>query len=126
GPRIGKNRIEPGPLPSLGGAAQMLPACGTLSCAAALPLPTQRSHPTANTMKRIPLPCWPPVVSSHRLFLPVVRFPLIATVLLSFLMAAPTLHAAETGALTGTVSNTATGNLLEGALVEIPGLGLRT
>src|SRR4026209_751074 len=34
------------------------------------------------------------------------------------------IQAAQTGLLTGTVSNTATGNLLEGAKVELPQLGL--
>jgi hypothetical protein len=34
--------------------------------------------------------------------------------------------AADPGTLTGTVSNTATGNLLEGAKVEIPSLGRST
>ena len=33
-------------------------------------------------------------------------------------------RAAEAGTLTGSVSNTATGNLLEGARVEVPQLGL--
>ena len=40
--------------------------------------------------------------------------------------AAPVAHAADTGILTGVVSNTATGNLLEGARVEIPQLSLST
>jgi TonB-dependent receptor len=35
------------------------------------------------------------------------------------------LRAAEVGVITGSVSNTATGNLLEGALIEIPTLSLR-
>ena len=35
-----------------------------------------------------------------------------------------TLRAADAGSVTGTVSNTATGNLLEGARIEIPQLGL--
>ena len=38
--------------------------------------------------------------------------------------ALPCIHAAETSVLTGSVSNTATGNLLEGARVELPRLGL--
>ncbi|MDO8539995.1 MAG: TonB-dependent receptor [Opitutaceae bacterium] len=37
---------------------------------------------------------------------------------------APVAHAAEMGALTGTVSNRATGNLLEGAKIELPQLGV--
>jgi TonB-dependent receptor len=37
---------------------------------------------------------------------------------------APLAHAADTGILTGVVSNTATGNLLEGARIEIPQLGV--
>lgn len=41
-------------------------------------------------------------------------------------LALATAAAAEPGTLTGTVSNTATGNLLEGAKVEIPVLGLST
>ncbi len=36
------------------------------------------------------------------------------------------LAAAEAGTITGTVSNTATGNLLEGAKIEVPKLGLST
>src|SRR5262245_60006703 len=36
----------------------------------------------------------------------------------------PDIRAAETGTLTGAVSNTATGNLLEGAKIELPRLGL--
>jgi TonB-dependent receptor len=35
-------------------------------------------------------------------------------------------HAAEAGSVTGAVSNTATGNLLEGARVEVPKLGIST
>jgi iron complex outermembrane recepter protein len=35
-------------------------------------------------------------------------------------------HAAEIGVITGAVSNTATGNMLEGARVEIPSLGVST
>jgi TonB-dependent receptor len=53
--------------------------------------------------------------------------------LVSFLLCladpVPELFAAEstgTGAISGTVSNTATGNLLEGAVVELPQLGLTT
>jgi len=38
--------------------------------------------------------------------------------------AEPTSATAATGVLTGTISNSATGNLLEGARVEIPILGL--
>jgi TonB-dependent receptor len=43
---------------------------------------------------------------------------------LALLLAAPCIRAADTGTLTGTVSNTATGNLLEGARIELPGPGL--
>jgi iron complex outermembrane recepter protein len=39
-------------------------------------------------------------------------------------MTLPASHAAEAGIVTGSVSNTATGNLLEGARVEVPQLGL--
>jgi iron complex outermembrane receptor protein len=38
----------------------------------------------------------------------------------------PGLRAAEAGAISGNVSNLATGNMLEGVRVEIPSLGLRT
>lgn len=43
---------------------------------------------------------------------------------LVFVLAISHTRAAETGSLTGTVSNTATGNLLEGARVALPQLGL--
>src|SRR5688572_4376065 len=38
-------------------------------------------------------------------------------------LAAPRIHAADTGVIAGTVSNAATGNLLEGARVTVPQLG---
>jgi iron complex outermembrane recepter protein len=44
----------------------------------------------------------------------------------AFTFAASPLRAAEAGTLTGTVSNSATGNLLVGARIEIPQLGLST
>ncbi len=45
-------------------------------------------------------------------------------VLVSSLALALPVRAAETGVVTGTVSNTATGNLLEGAKIAVPALGL--
>ena len=42
----------------------------------------------------------------------------------AFVWLSPLGRCAETGSLTGSVSNTATSNLLEGARVEVPGLGL--
>jgi TonB-dependent receptor len=45
---------------------------------------------------------------------------------LALALIAPFMPAAEVGTLTGSVSNTATGNLLEGAKVEIAQLGLTT
>ena len=51
--------------------------------------------------------------------------PAFAVVALLFALLSPVAHAADAGAtLTGTVSNTATGNLLQGARVEVPKLGL--
>ncbi len=50
----------------------------------------------------------------------------LAALLLAFAFPAGALRAAEGGQLTGAVSNTATGNMLEGAKVELPALGLRT
>ena len=38
--------------------------------------------------------------------------------------ASPLAHAADAGSVTGSVSNTATGNLLEGARITVPALGL--
>jgi TonB-dependent receptor len=49
-----------------------------------------------------------------------------AATLLAFAFFVPVLRAADGGTLAGSVSNTATGNLLEGAKVELPSLGLRT
>ena len=48
-------------------------------------------------------------------------FPFTFTLLLPLFFAAPTAHAAT---LTGNISNVATGNLLEGAQVAVPSLGL--
>src|SRR5687767_14092875 len=45
--------------------------------------------------------------------------PVIAVIVM-----APLSRAADTGVITGAVSNTATGNMLEGARVEIPSLGI--
>ena len=60
----------------------------------------------------------------------ILRYPCVrplcllsAAVLLWF---GPNARAADTGTISGTVSNSATGNLLEGAKVEIPELGLST
>src|SRR5215212_5487180 len=39
-------------------------------------------------------------------------------------LAASIVHAADSGTVSGSVSNTATGNLLEGARLELPQLGL--
>jgi TonB-dependent receptor len=49
------------------------------------------------------------------------RFALLISLLVG---SALCIHAADSGTLTGTISNTATGNLLEGAKVELPQLGL--
>jgi iron complex outermembrane receptor protein len=48
----------------------------------------------------------------------------IAAIGLVLALSGPFLRAAEAGSISGSVSNTATGNLLEGAKVEISGLGL--
>src|SRR5688572_20863980 len=53
-------------------------------------------------------------------------FTLLAAMLLMFVGASSAARAAEAGILTGVVSNTATGNLLEGARIELPQLGLGT
>jgi iron complex outermembrane receptor protein len=50
--------------------------------------------------------------------------PLLAVCSLALVFLVPLARAAEAGSLTGTVNNTATGNLLEGARVEVPALGL--
>ena len=50
--------------------------------------------------------------------------PLFAAGVLALIFLVAVARAAETGTLTGTVNNTATGNLLEGARVEVPALGL--
>jgi len=62
-----------------------------------------------------------PLVSARfrRLFSAGLCF--VATVLLS----EPAARAAETGVISGSVSNSATGNMLEGARVELPQLGVR-
>jgi len=52
--------------------------------------------------------------------------PILAATLYAFAFLSSALPAAEGGHLTGAVSNTATGNMLEGAKVELPALGLRT
>ncbi len=49
----------------------------------------------------------------------------LAATLLAFAFLASALPAADAGNLSGSVSNTATGNMLEGAKVELPALGLR-
>lgn len=43
---------------------------------------------------------------------------------LAYAFASPLAHAADAGSVTGSVSNTATGNLLEGARITVPALGL--
>ena len=55
--------------------------------------------------------------SLHRLF------PFLVG-LIAALFFQPVVHAAEVGVITGLVNNTATGNMLEGARVEIPSLNL--
>ena len=50
-----------------------------------------------------------------------LSLPLSLSLLLPLFFAAPTAHAAT---LTGNISNVATGNLLEGAQVAVPSLGL--
>ena len=53
-----------------------------------------------------------------------VRQPVfLVSALISLALFSPA-HAAETGVVTGSISNAGTGNLLEGAKVEIPALGL--
>ncbi|WP_414660349.1 TonB-dependent receptor [Horticoccus sp. 23ND18S-11] len=52
--------------------------------------------------------------------------PALAAAWALVLLAAPPAVAAEVGVVTGAVSNTATGNLLEGARVAVPQLGLTT
>lgn len=49
----------------------------------------------------------------------------VYSVVFSFLIS-PRLRAAASGSITGTVNNTATGNLLEGARIEVPQLGITT
>ncbi len=56
-------------------------------------------------------------VTFRRLALPFVLLFTVAVL-------TPALHAAEAGVITGSVNNAGTGNLLEGAKVEIPALGL--
>ena len=62
--------------------------------------------------------------------LPLLRFArrlsrrFLASALLAFACAPTEARTAETGTLTGSISNAATGNLLEGAKVELPQLGL--
>src|SRR5687768_7061190 len=50
--------------------------------------------------------------------------PLVVFTLFSFLISSGHGATANAGSIAGTVSNTATGNLLEGAKVEVPSLGL--
>src|SRR5687767_5142176 len=61
------------------------------------------------------------VVESSRALIRLLALPvgLFALVVIS-----PFARAADSGAVTGAVSNTATGNMLEGARVEIPSLGV--
>src|SRR3954464_7854900 len=63
-----------------------------------------------------------PAMTKTNLFLS--RF--CAATFLAFALFLAPLRAADVGVITGTVSNSATGNLLEGARVEVPQLGLST
>ena len=65
-----------------------------------------------------------PNTSGTRCAFPLRSLVLIATALWAALLSHSAL-AADTGTITGNVSNLATGNMLEGARVEIPSLGLR-
>lgn len=66
--------------------------------------------------------CNPSLVPLSPLRYGAIIFPLLAVLWLAF--ALPLARAADVGAISGSVSNTATGNLLEGARVELPKLGL--
>ncbi len=55
-----------------------------------------------------------------------LRCPLAFFTSVTLLFAAASAPAAEGGVITGSISNSATGNLLEGAKVEVVGLGLTT
>jgi TonB-dependent receptor len=58
---------------------------------------------------------------------PMKRKSLVALIAGSLLLASPDLHSAESmGVVSGTVSNAATRNLLEGAKIEMPRLGIST
>ncbi|MBI4624304.1 MAG: TonB-dependent receptor [Verrucomicrobia bacterium] len=68
----------------------------------------------------LPLNCSFPIsIFARRMMRPLVLSAALACALL-----APPARAAEVGSITGSVSNTATGNLLEGAKIEVPQLGL--
>ena len=69
------------------------------------------------------VPCRP-----LRAFLDPLRFwrPLFLFGALILALPATPGRAAEAGTITGSVSNTATGNLLEGAKIDVPALGLST
>jgi len=66
-----------------------------------------------------------PNTSGTRCASPLRSLVLVATALWAALLSHSAL-AADTGTITGNVSNLATGNMLEGAQVQIPSLGLRT
>src|SRR5688572_11995798 len=92
-------------------ALEQLPSCRASSRACGVPV-----------MQPMPLhsvPCCVVVASSslRRLFA-------LAIGLVSLLLASSFARAADGGVITGAVSNTATGNMLEGARVQIPTLGI--
>jgi iron complex outermembrane receptor protein len=61
------------------------------------------------------------LVGALRSLLPLALSGVVVLTLLS-----PSVRAAEAGTITGTVNNLATGNLLEGAKIDVPALGLST
>lgn len=61
---------------------------------------------------------------SRRFTPPLFRFVLPVSLSLFLSVSVSVARAADTSTLTGTVSNTATGNLLEGARIAVPALGL--
>src|SRR4051812_4319982 len=81
--------------------------------------PTPKTKPTPKAMNSTRRPCF-----SLRVFSAVAGRQLFAVAIIAGPLYGPGAIAAETGVVTGTVSNTATGNLLEGAKVEVPQLGV--
>jgi len=69
---------------------------------------------------------FPPIARVAWIGTRVINQPGLLLCLLSLVLLPRFVQAAETGALTGSVSNAATGNLLEGARVELPALGVTT